>query len=89
MNPQSATKIGVVFFRKDKMMQNVLKRKFFCIYFDEKICEICSFGPVLCFISFDMHIEKSNFLFSEVRNKSFFCRVGGGGSERYGLVSNF
>ena len=43
LNPQSTTKI-VFFLRKRKKIQNVLKRKNMC--FDEKICEIYSFGPV-------------------------------------------
>ena len=49
VNPQSATRIGFL-FRKEKKMQNVLKQKY--MYFDEKLCEICSFGPVLCFRPF-------------------------------------
>jgi len=47
------------FFRKEKKMQNVTKRK--NMYFKEN-SEICLFGPVFCLRldsgSFDMQIEK-------------------------------
>ena len=72
VNPQSATKKGFS-LRKEKKMQNVLKRK--NMYFDKFFGEIlCSFGPVLYLDyseSLDMNIEK---LFKQ---KTIFCRMGG------------
>ena len=61
------------------------------MYFDEKIGEICSFGPVLCFRLFCLNLlictSKSNIFFLSPQITVFAVR--GGGSERYGPVRNF
>ena len=70
----------IVFLRKEKKMQNVLERKH--MYFEEKICEIFSFGPA----SFGYAYQKIiNFFFQKSEKNG----IGGGISERHRLVRNF
>ena len=50
---QPPVQTKIFFFRKEKKVQNILKWNIYeytyNMHFDEKIREICSFRPVLCF----------------------------------------
>ena len=65
-------------------MQNVLKRK--NMYFvKKKFQKLMFYDLLICIIE---NIRKKIFL-GGVRQKTSFCRTGGGGSERYGHFRNF